>query len=112
MGLGVGRMGMSLMDFDLCTPHEFEEIFRNWHDERDRAIRDSWEQTRMLASVLLQPWSSKRLSPEDVMTFGWDGASATPQHSQQDAGTAVKTDEEKEAERQYWDKVKRERGLS
>ena len=103
---------MSLMDFDLCTPHEFEEIFRNWHEERERAIRDSWEQTRMLAAVLLQPWSGKKLSPEDVMTFGWDGGAVTQHHTERSAGTTAKTDEEKEAERQYWDKVKKERGLS
>lgn len=66
----------------------------------------------MLAALLLQPWSSKKLSPEDVMTFGWDETVATSQHGKRNAGRTVKTDEEKEAERQYWDKVKRERGLS
>ena len=39
--------------------------------ERDKR-RDDWERTRMLATLLLQPYSKKPLKPENVMLFTWD----------------------------------------
>ena len=69
MAIAVGSMGMSLDDFCSMTPHEFNEVFRSWHRTH---VEQPWEQTRLLACCLLQPWSKKKLKPEDIMRFDWD----------------------------------------
>lgn len=38
----------------------------------DRKQRGSWERVRTLATLLLQPWSRKKIAPRDVLSFGWD----------------------------------------
>ena len=59
-------MGMSLEDFDLCTPPEFKKIFEKWREGEEQQMRRSWEQTRQLALCMLQPWSKNKLEAEDV----------------------------------------------
>lgn len=73
---------MSLDDFCSMTPHEFYLTLRSWHRTH---VEQSWEQTRLVACCLLQPWSKKQLRPEDVMRFDWDEkktASACPARKQ------------------------------
>ena len=69
MCLAVGSMGMSLDDFCSMSPHDFFGTLRSWHRTK---VEQPWEQTRFLACCLLQPWSKKRLRPEDVCSFQWD----------------------------------------
>ena len=38
----------------------------------DYAERDSWEQTRLIAYIVAQANSTKKLSMEDLMRFPWD----------------------------------------
>ena len=76
-------MGLSLDDFCSMTPHEFYLTQRAWHRTH---VEQPWEQTRLLACSMLQPWSKKKLRPEDVMRFAWDEkktASARPAHREQ-----------------------------
>jgi hypothetical protein len=63
---------MSVMDFSRCTPYEFQEIISHWRDCRDAQMRDSWEQTRFLATAMLQPYARHQLHPSDVLKFAWD----------------------------------------
>lgn len=35
--------------------------------------RDSWEQSRLVAYVMAQVNSTKKLKPTDIMKFAWDG---------------------------------------
>lgn len=72
MGYAVGCMGMRLTDFDLCTPQEFSEVARKWNEREEGLMRERWEQSRMQCMCMLQPYSSKRLEPRDVMRFPWD----------------------------------------
>lgn len=97
-------MGMSLQDFDQCTPLEFEKIFEMWHEARQMSIKTSWEQTRQLAVCILQPYATKTLEPRDVMEFEWD----QPEKPM----PAKKTRKEREAEKRHYEKIKKERGLS
>lgn len=69
MGLAVGAMGMSLRDFCSLTPEEFRAVVDEWQSVR---VRQPWEQTRLLACCLLQPWSRKTLRPTDVIRLPWD----------------------------------------
>lgn len=74
----MGSMGLSLDDFCSMTPHEFNLTYRSWHHAH---VEQPWERTRLLACYILQPWSKKRLTPEQLMRFGWDQkqtASARP----------------------------------
>lgn len=72
MGIAVGCIGMSLTDFEHCTPSEFSAVFDSWKQHSERAERDGWEQTRFLASCMLQPYSKKRLTPKDICEFSWE----------------------------------------
>lgn len=106
LGIAVGCIGMSLQDFDQCTPLEFNEIYECWSKERQMQIRNDWERTRQLTVRLLLPYSQKALKAEDVMEFVWD---------KKNDGDAVankeKTREEIEAEARHFERVKKARGL-
>lgn len=68
----MGCMGMSMMDFCLCTPSEFYETWKVWNEMQLRREREAWERARMECLCTLQPWSKKRLKARDVMRFEWD----------------------------------------
>ena len=63
---------MSLDDFERCTPFEFNAIAEQWQEAQDRASRTGWDQTRFLATAMLQPYSKKALKPTDAARFPWD----------------------------------------
>lgn len=70
----------------------------------EHRYRTGWEQTRMLAVCMLQPYCDKELQPEDVLKFSWEEATAgKPQRTL--------SAEEKEAERRRYEEVKKARGL-
>ena len=48
----------------------FECIAALKHQEY--AIRDGWEQARLIAYMVAQTNSTKRLKPEDIIGFAWD----------------------------------------
>lgn len=70
-------MGMSSDDFERCTPTEFSEACNKWQQHQEMEMRRSWEQTRFLALVSLQPFSKKPIHPEDIVTFNWDKENET-----------------------------------
>lgn len=77
MGLALGCVGMSLDDFERCTPSEFRAVFDAWQQRQERDERRNWEQVRFLATASLQPYSKKTLKPTDVVTFPWDAKSSS-----------------------------------
>lgn len=104
LGMAVGRIGMSVDDFCRCTPLEFSAIAQGWNEGEQLRERSAWERTRMLCTTMLQPYSKKRLEPQDVMRFAWDddpNGDATDEAEQLTA---------KEI-RERFEKVKREMGL-
>jgi len=68
----LGCVGMSMDDFDRCTPSEFSIIAEQWRRERDTDYRAGWEQARFIATCALQPYSRKALKPADVAQFPWE----------------------------------------
>ena len=74
MGFALGVIGMSLRDFCSLTPEEWREVCRGWHASRDQASHETWEQTRWLGTVTVQPHVRKRLSPRDLLRLPWDEA--------------------------------------
>ena len=65
-------MGLSLQDFCACTPLEFQQAWQAWNEWQQAQTQTSWEQSRMLATIILQPYSKKSLKPADVFRLPWD----------------------------------------
>ena len=100
---------MSVDDFCQCTPLEFQAVYEGWAEAEKRRERAAWERTRLLCTTMLQPYSKKRLEPQDVMRFAWD-------REMQNAECGTRNDAESEKLsakeiRERFEKVKREMGL-
>lgn len=72
MGIALGCIGMSMQDFERCTPSEFKATFDAWNGGRERLERGEWERVRMSCLCSLQPYSKKKLRPADIMEFPWE----------------------------------------
>ncbi len=72
MGIALGCIGMSMQDFERCTPSEFKAIFDAWNGGRERLERSEWERVRMSCLCALQPYSKKKLKATDIMEFPWE----------------------------------------
>ncbi len=70
--MALGCVGMSLEDFERCTPFEFNEVMLQWRENQERIDRTTWDQTRFLATAMLQPYSKKTLKATDIARFPWD----------------------------------------
>lgn len=65
-------MGMSIDDFCRLTPGRFSMAYEEYLNTVSTAFKQSWNRTRFLAAVLLQPHSKKALRPEDICRFEWE----------------------------------------
>lgn len=77
MGLATGCIGMSLTDFERCTPSQFYAIADAWRQQQNSKQQAQWEQVRTLALCILQPHTTHRLKPADIMQFPWDNKQKT-----------------------------------
>lgn len=57
-----------MLDYD-----EFEAVTRAWTEMRETAERQEWERMRMLATLGIQPHVKKKLTPQQLLPFPWDG---------------------------------------
>lgn len=53
---------------DKMKPYELSIICDSLH----LRVKDSWEQSRMIAYMIAQTNSTKRLKPTDIIKFGWE----------------------------------------
>lgn len=72
MGIAMGCLGMSLRDFERCTPFEFQSIFDAWSRRLEGAEHAEWDRIRYMCMCILQPYSKKKLRPTDVVVFPWE----------------------------------------
>lgn len=72
MGIALGCIGMSMQDFERCTPSEFKAVFDKWQKCSELREQSEWERVRMSCLCALQPYSKKRLSASDIMEFPWE----------------------------------------
>ena len=72
IGIAMGCIGMSIEDFERCTPSEFRAIYEMWQRQMEKEERGAWERMRMLGTCMLAPYSKRRLEAKDVMRFPWD----------------------------------------
>lgn len=66
---------MSRDDFERCTPLEFSKIYDCWADQDSRLLREGWEQTRVIVSILLPQYNyltKSRKSALQMLPFPWD----------------------------------------
>lgn len=85
-------MGMSVDDFCRCTPSEFTAAWTAWSEGEESRRRDAWERTRMLALCTLQPHTSQRLRPQDVMAFPWENGRPEARTQTSSHGTEPRED--------------------
>ena len=97
--MAVGCIGMTVDDFCRCTPSEFKAVYDGWMESEQRRERVAWERTRMQCTTMLQPYSRRKLDPQDVLHFAWDNQGEEPEKLSA-----------KEI-RERFEKVKREQGL-
>lgn len=71
LGIAVGCIGMSHDDFCKCNFDEFENIYNAWRDIYDGSVRESWEQTRTLTAICIQPHVKKKITPRQLWQFPW-----------------------------------------
>lgn len=91
---------MSIDDFCRCTPAEFRAIADSYVKTEERHERSEWNRTRMMCVLLLQPYISSSIDPQELMRFPWE------------EGTGDQ--DEKLTTKEIWDRferVKREQGL-
>lgn len=53
---------------DSMKPYELSIICDSLH----LRVKDSWEQSRMIAYIIAQTNSNKHLKPQDIIRFGWE----------------------------------------
>lgn len=68
---------MSLTDFFLVTPFEFKVIVDSFNNYNSDKQKERWEQTRYLATCILQPYSKDRINPKRLLPFPWDDEAKT-----------------------------------
>lgn len=71
--MALGRLGLSLSDWRVLTPEEFAEALEADAEKQ----HEEWERTRMLATLMLQPYAKGRLNPESLLQFPWEKSNDT-----------------------------------
>ena len=64
--------GLSLPDFRNLYPDELSAVFEAKQRQLDFQSRESWEQTRILAAISIQPYSKTRITPASLIPLPWD----------------------------------------
>lgn len=92
--MAMGCMGMSLSDFVVCTPSEFQEVCNGWEQRR----KDEWERARWQMVYSVAPWTTKKMTPSDVLHLPWDEKEQekkAPEHSTRERFEMLKEKMEK-----------------
>ena len=70
--LALGEMSMTWDEFMSYTPRVFGNKVKGFYRNLERGQQQSWEQTRWLATVVINPHLKKHIKPKDLATFPWD----------------------------------------
>lgn len=73
MAIAVGCIGMSVEDFERCTPSEFTEIGKIWLEREEYTNKRTWEQTRLIGYSSLRPYLKPGVTAEQIFPLSWDG---------------------------------------
>lgn len=75
LGVAMGCMGMSFIDFESITPDEFRAIHRLYLQKEEERLHDDWERIRTHATLIVQSFSKKKIEAKKILRFPWDGRS-------------------------------------
>lgn len=64
--------GLSLHDFSLLTPFEFQAVLDAWNSHQEALGRERWEVMRTGAAVSVSPWVKGHMSPRRLIPLPWD----------------------------------------
>ncbi len=99
MGIAMGCVGMSMKDFERCTPSEFREVFDAWKQQHDQRERREWECARMTWYWAVYPYSKKGIKLTDLAKFPWDKEQEKTQPKKQETMEEIKANFEKAKKR-------------
>lgn len=68
----MGECGMGYEDFRRLTVPELEAVVEAHRRARESEVRDSWERTRTLAVMTMQPHCRKKLNALSLLPLPWD----------------------------------------
>ena len=63
---------MTWEEFMNYTPRVFANKVKGHHKAIERELQQSWEQTRWLAAIVINPHLKKQIKPKDLATFPWE----------------------------------------
>ena len=63
---------MSFDDFCACDYDELSAISRSWGDWQRGLEQGAWERARTVASIVIAPHVTKRISPQKLLPLPWD----------------------------------------
>lgn len=72
MGYGLGVVGLSLHDLEQLTPDEFGAVCDAHSRQTEDHVRDAWQRTRILATISVQPHTTRAITPEQLLPLPWD----------------------------------------
>ncbi len=78
MGIAIGNIGMLMGEFLDMDFEVFRFVYKAWAEQEETRERSAWERTRVLATLCVQPYSKRRLSPKDVIPLPWDKEQRKP----------------------------------
>lgn len=72
IGIAIGNVGMSYDDFLRLDCGAFFAVIKAHRDAEERRQRGEWERMRLLATLNIQPYVKKIITPETLLPFSWD----------------------------------------
>lgn len=79
LGMALGCIHLSYDDFCRLTPVEFEHVYKEYRDKLETDHKDDWARMRMLAAIVVQPHLKKKITPQQLLPFPWEGAGRKPE---------------------------------
>lgn len=76
--MALGCIHLSYDDFCRLTPVEFEHVYKEYRDKLEIDRKDDWARMRMLAAIVVQPHLKKKITPQQLLPFPWEGADRKP----------------------------------
>jgi hypothetical protein len=70
--IALGEMAMPLSEFYDMTPREFANKSAGYFERIERDFKTSWEQSRWLAAIVINPHLKRPVKPADLAVFEWE----------------------------------------
>jgi hypothetical protein len=104
--IAIGQCGLSIRDFYDADLKDIMDTIHGYTHKQEQMMRLSWEQTRWLGTIVLQPHlgKGKSLKPKDLIQFNWEAAEVKPKR--------VISEEQLEYRRRMDEFMKKQHGIA